>query len=146
MLAFFLVLLVTPCVTSYDCYDSYSCALQSLVTGNNTDINCFGYFSCAQATIISTDATFTNTSNISVSIGCHGSFSCYKSDTIEINNNQYQYVMVEANFTSGLLTTSYIRCHGLFVCFYKSPPNILFSYFWIRMTFFFVTCLFFVFK
>ena len=118
MFAFYLaLLLVTPCITAYDCYDSYSCALQSLVAYNNTDINCFGYFSCAQATIISTDATFTDANNISVSIGCHGSFSCYKSDKIEINNNQYQFATTETNFTDRLLTTSYIRCHGLFVSF-----------------------------
>lgn len=111
-----ILLLVAPCVTSYNCYDSYSCSLQSLATGNNSDINCFGYFSCAQTTIISTDATFTGTSNASVSIGCHGSFSCYKSNIIQINNDQYQDGLMETNLTALLLTTPSIRCHGLFVC------------------------------
>ena len=69
---------------TYQCYNGYSCALQTIEDDTSSRIECYGYNSCAQATKIDS----TNSPNIQ----CFGSYSCYDVNLIQHTGTTWAHI------------------------------------------------------
>ena len=60
---------------SGECYEAYSCALDTIENSLSDSVNCYGYFACTQTIKIESDGV--------QDINCDGSYSCYNSQLIK---------------------------------------------------------------
>ena len=93
----------------YNCTAPYQCALKAQIPPANSSegsIDCWGDNSCRQVERI----------QVSSILYCHGSYSCYNSDTV-VSGGIWCYGLYSCAFVSNLTQLGTLFCHGELSCF-----------------------------